>query len=104
MGMILVSLVAATVPAAAPPLPAGYQQIHLGDPRIDARRLRSYGSAWRIREQQADGSFKEVERSDERVDVIVKEGRRVWRQIQHETSGNSGASGMLALTDYRSFS
>jgi hypothetical protein len=103
MSLALVSLMAIAAPQAVAPLPEGYEQIHVGDPRIDARRLRPYRGAWRIREQQPDGSFKEVERSSERVDIITRDGRRLWRQVQHETLGNSGVSGMTALTDYRSF-
>lgn len=99
----VLSMMIAGAPAAAAPLPEGYQQIRVGDPRVTGRSLRPYRGAWRIREQQADGSFNEVERSNERVDAISQHGRRLWRQVQRETLGNSGVSGMIALTDFYSF-
>jgi len=103
MSAHFVSMMIAIAQPTPTSLPEGYQQIWVGDPRVDARSLRPYRGVWRIREQQADGSFKEVERSEERVDAIDRDGRRLWRQAQHETIGNTGVSGMSVLTDFGSF-
>ena len=81
----------------------GYQQLSVGDPRIDARKLKPYAGQWRVVEKRLDGSQVEVERSSEKVDRVRNKGRRVWRQIQHETFGNTGTSDMTVLTDASSF-
>ena len=83
--------------------PNSYEQLPVGDPRIDASRLRPYEAQWRIVETGADGKSVEVERSSEKVDVIRQNGRKLWRQVQHEISGNTGTSDLLVLTDHRSF-
>lgn len=69
----------------------------------NAASLEPFSGAWRIVEIAPDGTRKIVEESTDRLERAAVDGRDVWRQVQHETAGNSGISDVVVLTDARSF-
>ncbi len=102
--LLLLSAAAAEAqPAATPAAEPQRVRIGVGDPAIDASRLRPYSSRWRIVEIKPGGTRTEVERSTEKFERITWNGRRAWRQVQRETKGNSGVSGLTIIADYKSF-
>jgi hypothetical protein len=102
--MCIALAILAAIAAGSPPTEVvDYVNLSVGDPRVDAKSLRSFRGTWRVLEKKGEGPLVEVERSSEKFDRVRLNGRLLWRDTQHETTGNSGMSDMLLLADAVSF-
>lgn len=97
-------LIASAASAQTAPAPAGERvPVSVGDASLRAAELQPFSGNWRVVEIAPDGTRTEIDRSADRLEAGVHEGRPVWRQLQHETSGNTGISHVTVIADRATF-